>query len=94
MGVFLLVLGFVCDGTDFLGFSGGLTTQTLKRLKRLLVENQPSNFQNKKKEGKRMSERYRKYGRAKNCRCKNCGLEFKTEGNARNCPRCHSVIEV
>jgi predicted Zn-ribbon and HTH transcriptional regulator len=41
-----------------------------------------------------MSERYRKYGRAKNCRCKNCGLEFKTEGNPKNCPRCHSVIEV
>jgi predicted Zn-ribbon and HTH transcriptional regulator len=87
-------LGSASEGTEFSGFSLGLTTQTLKRLKRLLVENQPSNFLNKKKEGKRMSERYRKYGRAKNCRCKNCGLEFKTEGNARNCPRCHSVIEV
>jgi predicted Zn-ribbon and HTH transcriptional regulator len=41
-----------------------------------------------------MSERYRKYGRAKNCKCKKCGLEFKTEGTPRNCPRCHSVIAV
>jgi len=39
-----------------------LLAQTLKRLKRLLVENQPSRA-NKKKEGKRMSERYRKYGK-------------------------------